>query len=569
MQGYKSKTGNGLLAICMGKNYQDSMVVFREYVQNSCDSVYEAMKQGFYNSEDERCIAIDITPGLKRVCFMDRGTGVAKADIGPRLVDIGASIKNGIDQIGSYGIGRLVGANWCDKIIFETSVKGEAEKSILTFDSVLAHELIKDKTGDCTDSLDAVTSCVYEKEDVDEHYFRVTLENAKDSLLNDLKSVKEYLASMVPVDYSFEFYDLMQPYLNANHDFNERIKNLTRCSVTVNGAPVEKPYTREIYSEGSTELKKITPPSFFTIEDSTYGQLAWGWYAFNEKIEQMNSLPYRGIRLRKHNMAIGSYDYLTKYFPRPVDANYFIGEIHIVHPDITPTGTREAIETSDSPVANIFLYKLEKQIFPGLKKDYENLSRLGSSAFTPLVKSKMEIDIARKIVNVDNIPEEKKEAAKDKAHEARKTLITAKEELRKKLQALENSDTTSPEVVKFITAQWEKKVAATISENNAKTPKELHLDAFKLTTIINDVLNEQPSTPQPPQPVSGGNQTPPVTPPEPPVEPKETDVYKALGKSEYKLMKQVYQILDAEKSIPPQILAKLKKKLVKKLIGKE
>ena len=569
MEGYKSKTGNGLLALCMGKNYQDSMVVYREYVQNSCDSVYEAMKQGYYDSEEERCIAINIIPGLNRVCPMDRGTGVAKTDIGPRLVDIGASIKNGIDQIGSHGIGRLVGANWCDKIIFETSVKGENVKSILTFDSVKAHELIKNKTGNCTESLDEVTSCVYEKEDVDEHYFRVTLENAKDSLFDDLKSVTDYLSSMVPVDYSFEFYDLIQPHLNANPDYAERFKKLICCNVTVNEVPVEKPYSREVYSDGSTEPKKITPPSFFTIEDSEYGQLAWGWYAFNEKIEQMNYLPYRGIRLRKHNMAIGDYDYLTKYFPRPVDAPYFIGEIHITHDDINPTATREAIDTSESVAAKIFFHKLQTKVFPNLKKDYENLSRLGSSAFAPLIKSKMEIDLARKIVNVESIPNEKKEAATEKAQEARKHLTSAKEELKKKLQALNNSETTSPEVVKFVTTQWEKKVAATISENNAKTPKELHLDAFKLTTIINDVLNEQPATPQPPQPALGGNQAPPVTPQEPPVEPKETDVYKALGKSEYKLMKQIYQILDAEKNIPPQILAKLKKKLVKKLIGKE
>ena len=54
MKDYKSKTGNGLLAICMGKNYQDSMVVYREYVQNACDSIYEAMNLGYYSSDEEK-----------------------------------------------------------------------------------------------------------------------------------------------------------------------------------------------------------------------------------------------------------------------------------------------------------------------------------------------------------------------------------------------------------------------------------------------------------------------------------------------------------------------------------
>ena len=335
MEGYKSKAGNGLLEICMGKNYQDSMVVYREYVQNACDAIYEAEKLGYYRSKSEMSIAIEIKPHIKEISFMDRGIGVEKNNIGERLVDIGASIKNGIDQIGSYGIGRLVGANWCEKIVFETSAKGENVKSVLTFDSKKAHELIKDKTADCTESLDAVTSCKYEDEDNDAHYFRVTLVNAKETLYQDTKQVESYLSSMVPVDYSYEFEDLINPSLEGRYpEYKELIQQLIRCNITVNGKPIEKPYSNVIYPENSSEPKKITPPSFFKIEDSTFGLLAWGWYAFNEKIEQMNSLPYRGIRLRKHNMAIGGYDYLDTLFPRKVDASYFIGEIHILKSNV-------------------------------------------------------------------------------------------------------------------------------------------------------------------------------------------------------------------------------------------
>ena len=564
MENYKSKTGNGLLAICMGKNYQDSMVVYREYVQNACDSIYEAMKLGYYASDDEKCIAIEIDPANKKVCFMDRGTGVQQDQIGPRLVDLGASVKNGIDQIGSNGIGRLVGANWCDRIIFETSAKGEKTKSILTFDSIQAHKLIQNKTGDCTESLDMVTSCHYEDENENEHYFRVTLENAKESLYRDLKSVQEYLSSMVPVDYSYEFYDLLRQDLKENLEYRDLFKKLICCHVTVNGNVIEKPYTKEIYSEGSSTPKRITPPSFFKIEDSMFGTLAWGWYAFNEKIEQMNSLPYRGIRLRKHNMAIGNSEYLMQFFPKPVDANYFIGEIHIIHPDIHPTGTREAIETSDSQAANMFIYRL-KNLFKDFKQVYENLSRLGSAALTPLINAQLAISMNTSIQGSTEIAPEVKQESAVKAQEARVELVKAKGELKKKIKAIQSSSTTSPKVLDFIVNKFDKEITAHVDSVNSKPNNGIQVAGFKLEPIIQEVLNETSSSASP---ISEESTTQSSQMSREPEDETGVEQFKVLGKPGYKLMKQVYQILDSEKDLPPQIREKLKKKLLKKLVGK-
>lgn len=560
MEGYKSKAGNGLLEICMGKNYQDSMVVYREYVQNACDAIYEAEKLGYYRSKSEMSIAIEIKPHIKEISFMDRGIGVEKNNIGERLVDIGASIKNGIDQIGSYGIGRLVGANWCEKIVFETSAKGENVKSVLTFDSKKAHELIKDKTADCTESLDAVTSCKYEDEDNDAHYFRVTLVNAKETLYQDTKQVESYLSSMVPVDYSYEFEDLINPSLEGRYpEYKELIQQLIRCNITVNGKPIEKPYSNVIYPENSSEPKKITPPSFFKIEDSTFGLLAWGWYAFNEKIEQMNSLPYRGIRLRKHNMAIGGYDYLDTLFPRKVDASYFIGEIHIVHPEIQPTGTREAVETSASPVARVFLYKLQNQIFPILKRDYESLSRSGSSGYTPIINSLIKMEATKESLKkgvATNVA-----AAKQSISEEKTNIENAIKVLRTKTATLHGSTTTSPDVAKFLLAQAEKKLSSEVKKFNEKNTT-IQISAPTIETIIiGKTIENSASTTN-----EGHTSTKKVK--DVAQNPTNPEVYKALGKIEYKLMKQVYQVLDGTKTLPPQTLEEIKQKLAKKLLVK-
>ena len=39
MEGYSSKSGKKLMMICMGNNYTNPMVVYREYIQNACDQI--------------------------------------------------------------------------------------------------------------------------------------------------------------------------------------------------------------------------------------------------------------------------------------------------------------------------------------------------------------------------------------------------------------------------------------------------------------------------------------------------------------------------------------------------
>lgn len=45
MEGYSSKSGKKLMMICMGNNYTNPMVVYREYIQNACDALYDAVRK--------------------------------------------------------------------------------------------------------------------------------------------------------------------------------------------------------------------------------------------------------------------------------------------------------------------------------------------------------------------------------------------------------------------------------------------------------------------------------------------------------------------------------------------
>lgn len=228
MEGYKCKIGKGLLKICMGDNYTDATVVFREYVQNAIDAIYQAETLGIISNTDNY---VSININNCDVEIMDRGIGVKAEEIGPILVDLGNSTKTNSD-IGKYGIGRLSGANWCDRIVFETSYYGESVRSILTFDSKLAREKVNIKDSqDCGDVMDLVTSCITEPEAEDQHYFRVTLCNVKEEL-RDEDTIRNYLSFIAPVPYDENFYDDCQKKAFAMYpEFKELSFNEKTCKV--------------------------------------------------------------------------------------------------------------------------------------------------------------------------------------------------------------------------------------------------------------------------------------------------------------------------------------------------
>lgn len=374
MNNYQCKVGKNALKLFMGDNYTDATVVFREYVQNAIDSIYQAESLGIISNTDNY-VSINIENGDVKI--MDRGVGVKQEDIGPILVDLGNSTKTNTDM-GRYGVGRLSGANWCDKIVFETSYKGEGIRSILTFDSKMARSIVNNnESQECGEVVDQVTFYDSAPEEIDEHYFRVTLVNVKEELRNE-ETIRNYLSFIAPVPYDDNFYDDCQKKAFLKYpEFKELTYKEKTCKVHLNRKPVVKPYTSTIYI-GNEQLR-ITPPTFFKIRDEDYGDLAWGWYSINEEARQMGEgVNYKGLRLRAKNMAVGTQDYLISCFKNPTDANYVIGEVFIIHDGIQPTGSRDGIISSKEYTELVI--RLKKKC-KEINSVYNAMSKLGSAVF--------------------------------------------------------------------------------------------------------------------------------------------------------------------------------------------
>lgn len=558
MEGYKCNIGKGILRICMGDNYTDATVVFREYVQNAIDAIYQAESLNIISSTDNY-VSIDTISG--NVQIMDRGIGVKAEDIGPVLVDLGNSTKTTSD-IGQYGIGRLSGANWCDRIIFETSYKGEDVRSILIFDAKLARKLVKEEDSqDCGDVMDQVTFYESQPESVDDHYFRVTLENVKEDL-RDEDTIRNYLSFIAPVPYEDNFYDDCQKKAFINFPkFKELSYREKTCKVHLNGKPIVKPYLSTIYID--SKPLKITPPAFFLISDEDYGDLAWGWYSINEEARQMGeSVNYKGLRLRAKNMAVGTQDYLISYFKNPTDANYVIGEIFVIHEGIQPTGSRDGIKSSKEYTELII--RLKKKC-KEINSVYNAMSKLGSAALNPLIKAQTIIYEKNVEIKTSEISEEEKAKLKSIIKEQKEIVDKAKSEIPGKIKVVDEAE--NAELIKdLIIKHWSKEAQKQASSYNAKAKPGKKIDSVNVDSIITNITHESKSESHGKK-TSIDQQEVLMNKLKPIVESKDTDVYKKLGPAEFKLMKKVYSVINSENRLDDKTKEKIKAKLVKKIFS--
>lgn len=573
MEGYKSRIGKSQMRQYMGELYEDCMVVYREYIQNACDAIEDAVAAGLIADRKKTTIVVTIDNYSHKITIEDKGIGISTDNIGPYLVDVASSKK--VNRAGQYGIGRLNGANYCDEIIYETSVVGEPIKSTLTWDVKKAREICNNPNQDPTteEIIDLVTTLhPQEPEDEGEHYCRVTLVNVNNEELMDEDKVIEYIQQIVPVDYCTEFKDnLLKPSMElaVNQDFAERFKNLWIYKISVNDNPVEKRYSSE---ESGFEFGSLR---CFSLKDNkTQQEFAWGWYAMNKEAKQMNDLPISFIRARHCNYQIGPSTLLSGLYQAIIDQSYFIGEMHLVHESLKPTASRDGINQNDTKL--IFETTVRK-FFKELKTLYNKTSKFRSEVVDKVAEANIQITNLGIQLKKEDDPSEKKKI-KDKIQKVKDDKLKAESKIKAYEEFFNNNDSWSvaEDVVSSVNA-------STINEFNKKTEvikKDLQLPTLK----IDNFKTKEEILPKQPAPAnnggasgedgqgtnnggsnssgsdsSNGSDVPNPT-------PSELDIYKNLSTVERKLIKKVYAVIDKMTEIPPNIKDKLKKNLSKRIL---
>lgn len=327
--------------------YEDLKIIYREYIQNSADSIDKAIKQGLI-TRTEAEINIEISPGERYVSVYDNGTGIKADNFKKIMSSIADSTKDSSEDKGFRGIGRLGGISTCEELRFSCSAPGETIKSIVVWNAKKVREILVDKTQnpEASELVDSVTEYLTEDIEADEHFFKVELigiEQNSYELLNETE-IKEYLSEVAPVPYimGFIFDSKIRDYAKQ-HGFK-----LDEYQIFVNGNRLFKPYTTKFYEEKTDKRKyaydELVDIMFELFENDNGKPLAWMWYGisrFEKSIPSVNTM--RGIRLRKENIQIGNNLTFSNhgFYKEPRGYSYFIGEVFAVSPDLIPNARRD------------------------------------------------------------------------------------------------------------------------------------------------------------------------------------------------------------------------------------
>jgi len=264
-------------------------------------------------------------------------------------------------------------------VTFETSFKGEKSKSIMLWDAKALKKIINDRTQkeEASHVIDKVTAFSIEPADIDEHYFKVTLEKVSNDALLDKKEVIDYLQMVAPAPFHPRF------LFNGAicNKLEENGLKVDEYKIFVNSDQVLKAYTTSIYDDNKRKIDDIFDINNFRIEGHNNGLLGWGWCGlstFNGVLPEANLA--RGLRLRKDNIQIGSADTLARLHKQKKNNFYFVGEIHAFHHDLIPNSRRDYFVENDCLLQ--FENELRKIFEVELKPLFNKASKIRSAQNT-------------------------------------------------------------------------------------------------------------------------------------------------------------------------------------------
>ena len=373
----KVVVGAGTLDNLTISMYKNARIVFREYIQNSTDSIDNAVKVGILR-EGEGKITVTIDEDNRNITIEDNGTGISALNFDSKLLDIGNSDKKRETDRGQRGIGRLCGLAYCKTLIFTSTAKGETVKSVLTFDAKKLNDMLNDgKKYTAEIIINSVITFEETNVDANEHFFKVELLDVTNDILLNVEDICDYLSFVAPVPYSPKFEFRKKIYAHAA----EIGFKITEYDIRVNDKPIFKNYKEDFSTQMGAD--KIFGLEFRDIYNDDGELIAWSWVGlstFKGVIQQTKSNPnqMRSIRLRQKNIQIGDEMVFQdrKLFSEDRGTTYFIGEIHAVDTNLRPNSQRDYFVENDA--CEFFEGEL-KNYFEVLTKLYRYASKIRSA----------------------------------------------------------------------------------------------------------------------------------------------------------------------------------------------
>lgn len=361
--------------------YQDSKVIYREYIQNSCDQIDKAVRYGILK-QNEGFIKIWLDREKRTITIEDNATGIPAEEFKRTLGNIADSDKKIGEDKGFRGIGRLCGLAYCKELIITSSFNEEEIVSILKCDAKKMRRLIDEHARGKKHKANDVLQAIYQFEQKKEnnsasHFFKVELIdiNPENNDLLDFQQVKDYLSFVAPVPYQSSFHYRSKIYNHAK----ELGTKIDEYNITLDGEQIFKKYTTILKDSNGDTYDDISDVELKDFKNEDGELLAWMWVgvcSFKQSIPPKNN-PMRGLRLRKENIQIDGEDSLQKLFKESRGNGYFIGEVFAIDKELIPNSQRDYF--NEHKVRNDFERELKKYFNEDLQKIYNVGSKVNSA----------------------------------------------------------------------------------------------------------------------------------------------------------------------------------------------
>ena len=391
------RVGKDVVELVTSGMYHSPITIYREYVQNSADSIEQAIADGSITDAHGE-VSIDIDHAARSVRILDNGSGIRSEDAASVLLAIGGSSKRGTHARGFRGVGRLSGLAYCKTLRFRTRSANEDVVSVIEWDCKSLRQRLADVAfdGDLTAIISSsVAMRLEEPSELDgSHFFEVMMfdvaRHRGDILLNEI-SIRDYLGQVAPVGFSdtFSFGREIQEKL-AEYDVTVGLINLS-----IQGESVFRPYADETVFPGnlfSLKLDHIEYHHFANIDGET---AAVCWVAHHQYARSIPpSLGIGRIRARIGDVQVGEAALFDEVFKETRFNGWCVGEIHVLDRRVRPNARRDNFEL------NHHTYNLLTQLGP---KAIELSHRCRTSSISRnilLMVQNLSGEIDRKIADV-------------------------------------------------------------------------------------------------------------------------------------------------------------------------
>ena len=375
--------------------YSEPLHSVREYIQNAFDSIRAARRLGLLGPDDGR-IDVFVDSHARSLRILDNGTGLGPEEASVRLVDIGYSTKGSTTvgaatNAGFRGIGRMAGLSYCRRLVFETT-DGTGQDCVVNFDAQAINNLTRPGQEPTTIAEAINDNCGLRERssESDTPFLQVSLEQVTNDALLDVPALSDYLERTAPVRHDpsvWKFEPKIRSFaLDAGY-----AESLDTVSIRICGP--DGAVLREIYRpfKGSFTTRNARGQSPRRVDVTDVVALPreadypgwWGWLALHRRQGALADVPFGGIRVRMHNIAVGDDSLLQPLWTTKNLALWCFGEVHVTDPNLVPNSQRDDFEPSDTLTRLKHQFREEMQ---RIEREIRDESRRRNTAVPTIVK---------------------------------------------------------------------------------------------------------------------------------------------------------------------------------------